>query len=131
MKRFPASVFVALFACAIWASASRAEEANRLFAKKIRPLLESKCFDCHSSRSEEVKGGLKLDTLEEILKGGPNGPAVVPGDTENSFLLKAIRYQEADYQMPPAGKLSDEEIQLFEQWVKEMQATASKRPAAK
>ena len=104
-----------------------AEEANKTFANKVRPLLESKCFDCHSSRADEVKSNLKLDTLEDLLKGGANGPAVVAGDLENSFLLKAIRYQEADYQMPPAGRLSDEDIQLIEQWVKELGSTANKR----
>ncbi|WP_425616724.1 c-type cytochrome domain-containing protein [Anatilimnocola sp. NA78] len=116
------AIFSALVAGLTLVGIAPAEEADQLFTKKIRPLLESKCFDCHSAKAEEVKGGLKLDTLEEILKGGPNGPAVVPGDVENSFLLKAIRYQEADYQMPPAGKLSDEQIQLFEQWVKAMSA---------
>lgn len=103
-----------------------ADEGNQTFARKIRPLLESKCFDCHSSRADEVKSNLKLDTLEDVLKGGANGPAVVAGDVENSFLLKAIRYQEADYQMPPAGRLSDEDIKLVENWVKELGA-ASKR----
>lgn len=104
-----------------------AEEANQTFARKIRPLLEAKCFDCHSARADEVNSNLKLDSLEDILKGGANGPAVIPGDIENSFLLKAIRYQEDDYQMPPAGRLSDEDIQLVERWVKELGATANQR----
>lgn len=120
------SIFVtaaALLACL----PVRAEEANNTFAKRVRPLLESKCFDCHSSRADEVKSNLKLETLEDVLKGGANGPAVVPGDLENSFLLKAIRYEEADYQMPPAGRLSDADIQLIEQWVKELGAMANKR----
>ncbi len=107
----------------------RAEEASQLFARKVRPLLESKCFDCHSSRAEDVKSGLKLDTLDDILKGGAMGPAVVPGDAEASFLLKALRYEEADYQMPPAGKLSDEDIQLVEQWIRQLSPATNKRPA--
>jgi hypothetical protein len=108
---------------------SRAEEASQLFARKIRPLLESKCFDCHSSRADDVKSGLKLDTLDDILKGGAMGAAVVPGDPDASFLLKALRYEEADYQMPPAGKLSDEDILLVERWIREMSPTAAKRPS--
>ena len=112
-------------------SNSQAEEASQLFARKIRPLLETKCFDCHSARAEEVKGNLKLDSLEAIFKGGDNGAAVVPGDIENSFLLRALRYQEADYQMPPSGKLSDAEIQVVEQWVRELAISASKRTPLK
>lgn len=95
-----------------------AGDAAALFKDKVRPLLERKCFDCHSSKAEEVKGELKLETLEQILKGGATGPAVVAGDVENSFLLRAIRYQEDDYQMPPAGKMTDEEIAEVEKWVK-------------
>ena len=117
-----ACAFLALFVCGL-----RAEEASQLFARKVRPLLESKCFDCHSAKSEEVKSGLKLDTLDDILKGGANGPAIVPGDIENSFLMKALRYEEADYQMPPAGRLSDEEIQLVEQWIRELSTAVNKR----
>jgi hypothetical protein len=126
-------IAVSLSTLGVSASSSmvRAEEASQLFTKKIRPLLESKCFDCHSSKSEELKGNLKLESLADILKGGDNGPAVVAGDVEMSFLLRAIRYEEADYQMPPAGRLSDGEIKLVEDWVRGMSATASQRKAPK
>lgn len=131
MQRF---LLIALSAAALLVTSSlRAEEASQLFNGKIRPLLESKCFDCHSAKAEEVKSGLKLDTLEDILKGGATGPAIVPGDPEGSFLLKALRYEETDYQMPPAGKLSDEDIQAVEQWIRELatSGTPGKVPAAK
>jgi cytochrome c553 len=113
---------------ALLSSASaQAEDAAQLFSKRVLPLLKSKCFECHSSKAEEVKGNLKLESLEEILKGGDNGPAVVAGDVEMSFLLKAVRYEEADYQMPPAGKLSDENIKLLEEWVKKLGEEDKKR----
>ena len=99
-----------------------AAEADALFEKSVRPLLESKCYDCHSARSDEVKGNLRLDSLEGILKGGDNGPAIVAGDVENSFLLRAIRYQEADYQMPPSGRLADSDISAVESWIKLLEA---------
>ena len=54
--------------------------------------------------------------------------AIVPGDPDASFLLKALRYEEADYQMPPAGKLGDEDIQLVERWIRELSPTTTKRP---
>lgn len=110
---------ILLLCCACPASG---DEADQLFKRKVRPLFASKCFDCHSAKAEEMKSGLKLDTLDDILKGGANGPAVVAGDIEGSFLLKAIRYEVDDYQMPPAGRLSDEEIKLVEDWVKKLKA---------
>jgi len=103
-----------------------ADDSDKLFKDSVRPLFERKCFECHSSKAEEVKGNLKLETLESILKGGDQGPAVVAGDVENSFLLRAIRYQVEDFQMPPSGRLSDDDIALIEKWVKSL-APANKR----
>lgn len=98
--------------------ASAADDAEKLFKDSVRPLFERKCFQCHSSKADELKGNLKLESLELILKGGDNGPAIAAGDVENSFLLKAIRYQVDDYQMPPSGRLPDEDVALVEKWVK-------------
>jgi mono/diheme cytochrome c family protein len=98
------------------------DDAAELFKKSVRPLLERKCFECHSAKADELKGNLKLETLDDILKGGETGPAIIPGDTENSFLLRAIRYQEDDYQMPPAGRMDDKDIAMVEKWVKALKS---------
>src|SRR5690606_37834960 len=55
-------------------------------------------------------------SLAAMMKGGESGPALVPGDSEESLLIEAINYE--SYEMPPDGKLKDSEIALFEQWVK-------------
>ncbi|MCI0360040.1 MAG: hypothetical protein L0211_16305 [Planctomycetaceae bacterium] len=121
MKFRPALAVIAL---AMLGNVHRAaaDDAAMLFEKSVRPLFERKCFECHSSKAEELKGNLKLETAELVLKGGATGPAVIPGDVENSFLLRAIRYQEEDYQMPPSGRLPDETIALVEKWVKALKA---------
>ena len=116
-----------LITCLLVVAPAIAAEADAVFEKSVRPLLESKCFDCHSARSDELKGNLRLDSLEGILTGGDNGPAIVAGDVENSFLLRAIRYQEADYQMPPSGRLEDSDIRAVETWVKLLEASAKPR----
>ncbi len=43
---------------------------------------------------------------------------LVPGDVEKSRLIEAIRWTDADFAMPPKGKLSPQQIERFEQWVK-------------
>lgn len=91
--------------------------ADKFFNEKIGPVLTKNCYKCHSAKADEVQGNLLLDTREGIRKGGDNGPAIVPGDVEKSFLLRAIKYLEDDYQMPPSGKLSDEIIADFVKWV--------------
>ena len=89
------------------------------FENHIRPVLAENCYKCHSQQAEKVKGGLLLDTREALLKGGDTGPAIVPGDPEKSLLIKAVRYTDADLQMPPKGnKLPDSTIADLVTWVK-------------
>jgi hypothetical protein len=90
------------------------------FERNIRPVLADKCYQCHSVDAEKIKGGLVLDTREAILRGGDNGPAVVPGNIKASLLIEAIRYENKDFAMPPkksGGKLPDNVIKDFEKWV--------------
>jgi mono/diheme cytochrome c family protein len=89
------------------------------FENKIRPVLAESCYNCHSQKSEKVKGGLFLDTKDGLLAGGDNGPAIVPGDPDKSLLIKAVRYNDPNLQMPPKDKkLSSEQIADLEAWVK-------------
>ena len=57
-----------------------------------------------ASKAPRVKGGLLLDTREGVLKGGDTGPAIKPGDVEQSLLIKAVRYDGEKLRMPPKGK---------------------------
>ncbi|MCI0525806.1 MAG: hypothetical protein L0Y75_11130, partial [Acidobacteria bacterium] len=94
-------------------------EGLEFFEKKIRPALADNCYACHSEKSKKPQGGLLLDSIETMLKGGASGqPAVVPGEVEKSLLIKAIRYTDAKLQMPIGGRLPDQVIKDFEQWVK-------------
>src|SRR5262245_22328397 len=103
--------------------ATRPQEPSRegleFFEKRIRPALAENCYACHSEKSKRPQGGLLLDSIEAMLKGGASGqPAVVPGDPEKSLLIKAIRHTDAKLQMPMGGKLPDQLIKDFEAWVK-------------
>ena len=91
--------------------------SNEFFEKKIRPVLVKHCHECHSTEAKELKGNLAVDTRDGLRRGGDNGPAVAPNDPDNSFLLRAIRHTEPGYEMPPDGKLTDEEIADFERWI--------------
>jgi hypothetical protein len=114
-------VLVALFAGASLAGAISAAEPTQVqaefFEKKIRPALVQHCYACHSSRAKKIKGGLRLDSLEGVLKGGDSGPAIVPGNPHTSRLVEAIAYENIDLQMPPKGKLADSVVSDFKTWV--------------
>ena len=88
------------------------------FEKKIRPLLETNCYQCHSQKSGKSKGHLVVDTLGALLKGGDSGPALVRGHPEKSLLLKAVGYEDDELRMPPKGKLPDEQVAVLREWVK-------------
>ncbi len=87
------------------------------FEAKIRPVLANKCYACHSSKLKAPMGGLIVDTKAGLLKGGTVGPAIVPGKPAESRLLKALRFTDPHLQMPPTGKLPDNVIADFEQWI--------------
>jgi len=89
---------------------------QEFFESKVRPILARNCFACHT---DTKMGGLQLDTRERVLKGGNSGPAVVPGDLDHSLLIKAVNHTDPRIEMPPPGKLSNEQISILETWVKD------------
>jgi hypothetical protein len=112
-------------ALGVWSGAGPLFGANpspeqiEFFEKSVRPIFAEHCYNCHSDKARKVKGGLKLDTAEALVKGGTSGAAIVPGDPETSLLIKAVRYSDPDLQMPPKNKkLSSQQIALLETWVK-------------
>ncbi len=101
---------------ALQADDSAALKAREVFFEnEVRPLLAESCVKCHGNEKQE--GGLRLDSLEHMLKGGDSGPAIVPGAVADSLLVSAVRYQ--DFEMPPSGQLSDEAQAVFETWVEQ------------
>ncbi|MCW5554034.1 MAG: PSD1 domain-containing protein [Verrucomicrobiae bacterium] len=99
------------------ASAPTADQIE-FFEARIRPVLFEHCYSCHSDKAEKIRGGLRLDNREATLKGGSSGPAIVPGDATASLLIKAVRYEDDDLQMPPKDKkLPTEQIADLEAWV--------------
>ena len=60
------------------------------FEKEVRPLLVEACAKCHGA--EKQKGGLRVDSLRALLDGGDSGPALVPGQPEESLLIEAVRH---------------------------------------
>jgi hypothetical protein len=99
-------------------SAARAEDdagKREFFESRIRPVLVKHCYECHSASSKTIEGGLQLDFRDGLRKGGESGPGLVPNLPDQSRILEALRYD--TLQMPPTGKLPDEVIRDFEQWI--------------
>ena len=103
-----------------------AADAAALWAGKVQPLFDVQCAKCHGPI--EQKGGLELDTPAAVLKGGDEGPAVVPGKPEESRLYQQLA-ADADPHMPPKKQLSDAERAMIYEWITAL-ATAPAEPAA-
>ncbi len=90
-------------------------EVVEFFEAQVRPILVEQCLACHGDKKQQ--GGLRLDTRGAMLKGNETGAAVTPGDPSQSRLVQVLKYATDDIQMPPAGKLADEQIAAITKWV--------------
>ncbi len=95
-------------------SASGQQVDEDFFESKVRPVLLAKCVSCHGSTNQEAD--VRLDSRAAILKGGSSGAIVDLETADHSSLLNVIAY-DGDIQMPPDGKLPDEEIAALQAWV--------------
>ena len=94
-----------------------ATDATDFFERKIRPVFVEHCQECHSAATK-TKGGLRVDSRADLLRGGESGPALVPGKPDESRLLAAIQHRDPDLAMPvkkpqlPATVIAD-----FARWI--------------
>ena len=86
------------------------------FERKIRPLLAEYCLSCHGP--EKQKGGLRLDSPAGIRGGGESGVIFQAGNPDESRLIRAVRYLDPDFQMPPKQRLSERQVADLTTWVK-------------
>ena len=113
--RYQRFVFLlAVFAAAAWPVWSQNQNKDDFFETKVRPILATECFSCHT---DSQLGGLRLDSRDALLKGGKSGPAIVPGDPDKSLLVTAIR-QSGSLKMPKGGKLTADQIDAIAQWIR-------------
>ena len=86
------------------------------YAQDVKPLLVRSCVSCHNGESK--RGGLRLDSVHAMLKGGNSGPSVVAGKSSQSLLVHAVTGKEDVEQMPPKGqKLTPAEINILKAWI--------------
>jgi len=101
----------------VTANASPSPSAT-FFATRVAPIFENKCSNCHNA--EKRKGKLRLDTYENVMRGGKDGVVVRAGDPKHSELFRRVSLapDEKDF-MPTDGKppLTPSEIKIIEMWI--------------
>ena len=105
-----------IFGCALAYSADvPSPEQLEFFEKQVRPLFVQHCNECHGAKKQEA--ALRLDTQAGFRKGSDSGVVFVPGNSDGSRLLRVMGYHEGETQMPPKGKLPDEQIAVIRKWL--------------
>ncbi len=93
-------------------------DAAKLFHEQVAPILVKNCVECHNDVT--TKGGLNMETLAAVLKGGDDGPAIVPGKAAESPLYTMIVPEaEGEKAEMPKKKpsLSAAETDLIKRWI--------------
>ena len=95
------------------ALAGESQQSAR-FERELHPLFQARCVQCHGG--PKPAAGLSLNTLDQVLKGGTNGPVIVEGFSERSLLIRRL----ASATMPPPGTgnaLNETEIRAIREWI--------------
>jgi WD40 repeat protein len=86
------------------------------YNSQVAPVFQKYCNACHGGG--EAEGGLILDDHQRLLAGGKRGPAIVPGQADQSRLLLVLEGK-AKPAMPPEGNEppTADEIAILRAWI--------------
>ncbi len=93
------------------------------FGTQIRPIISSKCFQCHGPDEAARKAKLRLDARDNATKVRSDGTfPIAPGDLQHSELVKRISSNDPEEIMPPpkdGHPLTAKEISLLKKWIQQ------------
>lgn len=100
------------------------------FEQDIQPIFKARCYSCHDASKQ--RSGFRLDLKSAALKGGENySPAIVPGKSADSPLIRLVAGLEEGLLMPPEGeRLSAQQIGLLRAWIDQGATWPDKASAA-
>lgn len=90
------------------------------FTRQVRPILATNCFPCHGPDENTREADLRLDTAEGSTSDLGGYQAIVPGEPEESEVLKRMIESDPDLKMPPPEShktLKPEQIELIKRWI--------------
>jgi Protein of unknown function (DUF1553)/Protein of unknown function (DUF1549)/Planctomycete cytochrome C len=90
--------------------------AESAYGQDIVDVLSKNCFVCHGPNVKPPMGGLAFSGSEALKKGAKRGPAIVPWKSAESLLFKAVS-RTGELKMPPAGPISEGEVEVIRKWI--------------
>ena len=118
--RYSAVLLVAALAATLLSPCARAADAaagGAISYDQVHAVFAKHCLSCHDAK--EAEGEFVLESFDTLMRGGEEGPAVVPGKAGESLLVAMIEHKKKPFMPPPkkGPKLSDPEIALIRAWV--------------
>jgi Protein of unknown function (DUF1553)/Protein of unknown function (DUF1549)/Planctomycete cytochrome C len=113
-------LFVMLTLWASLGSSLMASEPNLDFGRDVLPLLADNCFQCHGPDEKSRQGELRLDDRKGLIDRPNEAAVVLPGDAENSELIRRIIATDPSIRMPPPEskrQLTAEQVALLRKWI--------------
>lgn len=102
----------------LWAAEESAEPAEISYYRDIRPIFQASCTGCHQPAKRG--GDLMMTDHQHLMEGGASGPAIVPGKTQESYLLELITPQDGKAEMPQkAEPLSQTDREKIAKWIEQ------------
>jgi mono/diheme cytochrome c family protein len=94
------------------------------FSKQVAPILVKNCGGCHV---RETKGDFSMASYQALMKGGPNGPAVVPHDLSAGSLIALVESGD----MPPMDReVKPRDLNILKDWIEQGAAFDGKSKSA-
>jgi hypothetical protein len=78
------------------------------FDANIAPIFTTVCTGCHNATT--APAGLDLSSFSTVIKGGKDGPVIIPGDAANSLLVKIQSTRHF-------ANVTSDELELIIQWI--------------
>ena len=87
------------------------------FNAEIKPIINKKCISCHGG-VKKTAGFSLLFEKEALADTDEGSPAIIPGDSKNSRLIRRLHETDPELRMPyQKPKLSQNEIDLLTKWI--------------
>lgn len=89
------------------------------FNTQVKPILNAKCITCHGGVKK--KAGFSVLFREEAMGVGESGKrAIIPGDPDNSEMIRRLTSKDPEERMPyKHPPLNEAEISTLRQWIKQ------------
>ena len=96
-------------------SIEAASQPSADLAQDVHALIAGKCLGCHGDKLKLSR--LDLRTRESALEGGAKGPALVPGNAEQSRMYRLAAGLDAPAMPMRGGPLTPAEVATLKRWI--------------